>query len=47
MLRRAIALVALVAGSFAMSACSAASTGPETTDQLCNGGVYVGTGTRC
>jgi hypothetical protein len=43
MLRRAIALVALVAGSFAMSACSEA-TGPETTNQDC--GVYVGTGTR-
>lgn len=45
MLRRAIALVALVAGSFAMSACSAATTGPETTNQDC-GGVYAGTGTR-
>jgi hypothetical protein len=44
MLRRAIALVALVAGSFAMSACSEATTGPETTNQDC--GVYVGTGTR-
>lgn len=45
MLRRAIALVALVAGSFALSACSEATTGPETTNQDC-GGVYAGTGTR-
>jgi hypothetical protein len=44
MLRRAIALVALVAGSFALSACSGATTGPETTNQDC-GGVYGGTGT--
>lgn len=45
MLRRAIALVALVAGSFVMSACSEASTGPESTNQDC-GGVYGGTGTQ-
>jgi hypothetical protein len=45
MLRRAIALVALVVGSFTLSACSEAATGPETTNQDC-GGVYAGTGTR-
>ena len=44
MLRRAIALIALVAGSFALSACSDV-TGPDTTAQDC-GGVYAGTGTR-
>lgn len=44
MFRRAIALIALVAGSFALSACSDV-TGPDTTAQDC-GGVYAGTGTR-
>ena len=43
MLRRAIALIALVAGSFALSACSDV-TGPDTTTKDC-GGVYGGTGT--
>lgn len=44
MLRRAFAIVAMLAGAFAMTACSDA-TGPETTTQDC-GGVYAGTGTR-
>jgi hypothetical protein len=43
MLRRAIALLALAAASFAMSACSDI-TGPESTNQDC-GAVYNGTGT--
>lgn len=44
MIRRSIALLALVAASFAMSAC-ANVTGPDSSKQDC--GVYAGTGTRC
>jgi hypothetical protein len=43
MLRRALAVLAMLAGSFAMTACSDV-TGPETTNESC-GGVYAGTGT--
>ena len=43
MFRRAIALIAIVAGSLAMAACSDV-TGPDTTTESC-GGVYAGTGT--
>ena len=44
MFRRAIAILAVLAGSFAVAACSDV-TGPETTNEAC-GGVYAGTGTR-
>ncbi|MEJ7810791.1 MAG: hypothetical protein WKG32_10320 [Gemmatimonadaceae bacterium] len=43
MVRRQLALIALVFASFALSACADA-TGPQ-TKQAC--GVYAGTGTRC
>jgi hypothetical protein len=44
MLRRTLAILTILASTFAMSACSDA-TGPDTTSQDC-GGVYAGTGTR-
>jgi hypothetical protein len=44
MLRRTLAILTVLASTFAMSACSDA-TGPDTTNDVC-GGVYAGTGTR-